>query len=104
MVYTTVELMDQYKIFNNKVHEKQIVGYFRIMVAPMDPKPLQQISPKIEEWFKSEEGQWVQSYCKDLNSIKYKHYDPAVDRIVHCIKFVGYCTAEDWTYYTLKFK
>ena len=62
--------MDQYKIFNNKVHEKQIVGYFRIMVAPMDPKPLQQISPKIEEWFKSEEGQWVQSYCKDLNSIK----------------------------------
>jgi hypothetical protein len=96
--------MRQYKIFANKEYERRIICNLRIMVSPFDPEPNQQISHRIEEWLESEVGQWVQLNCKEITKEEYKSYDPALDKIFYGIKIIGYCTAEDWTYYTLKFK
>lgn len=96
--------MSRYKIFANKEYERRIIGNLRIMVSTSDPVPHLQISHRIEEWLDSEVGQWVQLNCKEITKEEYNSYEPAIDKIFYGIKIIGYCTAEDWTYYTLKFK
>ena len=93
----------RYKIFANKEYERHLLGQLRIMVPPYEPEPGRMVCGKIQEWLEGEVGQWTTKHCREISKEEYSSYDPACDRIVNCIKIIGYCTAEQWTFFTLKF-
>lgn len=94
--------MNKYKTFNNEVYKRHLLGQLRIMVPPFEPEPGRLSCDKIQEWLESEVGQWATEHCMELTKEEYKSYDPACDKIVNCIKIIGYCTPKDWTYFILK--
>jgi hypothetical protein len=95
--------MSQYKIVtNNVVYEKQVLHSFQIKTPARLLQYHDDANLQLEEWYKSDVGQWVQRHCKNVTKEEYKSYDPVTDRIVYCIKIMGYCTAEHWTYFILR--
>lgn len=94
--------MRKYKTFNNKLYEKHLLCQLRIMVSPFEPEFGRLICDKIQEWLEGEVGQWATKHCREISKEEYKHYDPACDKIVNCVKIEGYLSPEHWSFFILK--
>lgn len=100
--------MSQYQIVTNDVvYEKHVLHSFLIKTSPLlnifdDDIINDDANLQLEEWYKSDVGQWVQRHCKNVTKEEYESYDMKIDRFVYGIKITGYCTAEQWTFFILR--
>lgn len=84
----------KYKVFDNEVYEYKLITHFKVF----DFSHLY-IIQFTEEWFASDEGQWITHHCKDIDF--FKSHIPYTFYMTQNI--TAYIKPSDYTFYKVKF-